>query len=214
MKKVISVANRKGGAGKSTTSLVMGQVLSKYGQKVTIIDGDPNKAISRWRGGKSTQEIEVIDNLNEASIIRYINSISDGYVIVDLEGVASRLVSRAIARSDLVIVPVQPSTLDANEAAKTISLITEEEEVVGHVIPFKVILTRTNPMIATRIERRIRKNLSEVGLPLMKNQLNERVAFKSIFERRLSLYELDQNDVNGLPAAIKNADNVVREIMA
>ena len=45
------------------------------------------------------------------------------FVIVDLEGTASLMVSNAIGMSDLVIIPIQGSSMDAKGGAKTIRLI-------------------------------------------------------------------------------------------
>lgn len=211
---VIAVASKKGGVGKSTLTQVIAQVLAKHGQKVTILDADPNKPQARWRSGDSKFKIEVQDNITESNIIKVINSIDEGYVLVDLEGVGSRLVARAIAKSDLVVIPIQASALDASEAGKTIGLIFEEEEVLERKIPFKVVLTRTNPAIRSKIEKKITDDLNEAEMPLLKNQLNERSAFKNIFSDQVTLYELDAGSVNGVDKAIANAEALVTELLA
>ena len=42
---VVVVASSKGGAGKSTLTLVLGQALDEMGATVTIVDADPESAI-------------------------------------------------------------------------------------------------------------------------------------------------------------------------
>lgn len=93
-------------------------------------------------------------------------------------------------------------------------MITEEEEIVERKIPFKVMLSRTSPVIKTRLETDLAAQLERNGLPLMRNQLNERAAFKSVFAYKTSLYELDPEKVNGIPKAIENAEAVTKEIVS
>lgn len=212
---VIVTASSKGGAGKSTLTLVLALALDTLGANVAIIDADPNRPIVRWRSGKSASRIEVVGDVTESNIIRLIReqSAARQFVLVDLEGTANRLVSRAITQADLVLIPLQASALDSNEASRAVGLIKEEEETLeGRVIPFRIIMTRTNPLITTRIESGIYKALADADIPLMNNRLHERQAYKAIFVRRLGLEELDSS-VSGLEAARENAENLASEVV-
>ena len=44
----ISFASSKGGAGKSTSAVLLATELSQHGTTVTIIDADPNQPVLRW----------------------------------------------------------------------------------------------------------------------------------------------------------------------
>jgi chromosome partitioning protein len=212
---VIVTASSKGGAGKSTMTLVLAQALDAMGASVTIIDADPNRPILRWRSGESASTVEVVGDVTESSIIRVIreHSAVRQFVLVDLEGTANRLVSRAITQADLVLIPLQASALDSNEAGRAVNLIKEEEEALdGRVIPFRIIMTRTNPLITTKIEGGIIHALREAEIPLMQVRLHERQAYKAIFVQRLALRELDES-INGLPAANENAERLAEEVV-
>ena len=212
---VIVTASSKGGAGKSTMTLVLAQALDAMGASVTIIDADPNRPILRWRSGESTSTVEVVGDVTKSSIIRVIreHSAVRQFVLVDLEGTANRLVSRAITQADLVLIPLQASALDSNEAGRAVNLIKEEEEALdGRVIPYRIIMTRTNPLITTKIEGGIIHALREAEIPLMQVRLHERQAYKAIFVQRLSLRELDES-INGLPAANENAERLAEEVV-
>lgn len=212
---VIVTASSKGGAGKSTLTLVLGQALAALGASVTIIDADPNRPLLRWRAGESGSSVKVVGDVTESSIIRAIReqSVERQFVLVDLEGTANRLVSRAITQADLVLIPLQASALDSNEAGRAVGLIQEEEEALGgKTIPFRIIMTRTNPLITTRIETGIYQALADAGIPLLGVRLHERQAYKAIFVRRLALDELDDS-VNGLVAARENAERLAEEVI-
>jgi chromosome partitioning protein len=212
---VIVTASSKGGAGKSTMTLVLAQALDAMGATVTIIDADPNRPILRWRSGQSASTVEVVGDVTESSIIRIIreHSAVRQFVLVDLEGTANRLVSRAITQADLVLIPLQASALDSNEAGRAVALIKEEEEALdGRTISFRIIMTRTSPLITTKIEGGIIQALKDAEIPLMQVRLHERQAYKAIFVRKLALSELDET-ISGLPAAIENAERLAEEVV-
>ena len=212
---VIVTASSKGGAGKSTLTLVLAQALDLAGATVTIVDADPNRPLVRWRAGKSESGVQVVGDVTESNIIKIVReqSATRQFVLVDLEGTANRLVSRAITQANLVLIPLQASALDSNEASRAVGLIQEEEEALGgRKIPFRIIMTRTNPQITTRIEAGIYRALDQAGIPMMNTRLHERQAYKAIFVQRQSLSELGER-VNGLEAARANAERLEDEVV-
>lgn len=213
---VIVVANPKGGAGKSTLSLVLAMTLAAQGADVTLIDCDPNRPLVDWRTGGSAARFAVLGDVTESTVIATIQRHAriSQFVIVDLEGTASRLVSRAIARADLVLIPLQGSAVDARQASRAVALIHEEEELIERPIPFRVVFTRTSPAIATRIDKKIVASLDAAEIPRLRTHLNERAAYKSMFVDKLTLDELDPAQVNGLEAARENALRLALELVA
>lgn len=212
---VIAVANPKGGAGKSTTSLILGTVLAEQGATVTLLDCDRNHPITTWREGGSRSPLEVIGGTTEANILGRLDEYRSRrqFVIVDLEGTASLLMSRALSRAQLVVIPIQASAPDADQAAKAIGLVRSEEQAFERQIPFRVLFTRTSPAIKTRIERSIIRDLEEANVPTFREQLNERAPFKAMLYDRLALNELNPATVNGLEKARENAERFAAELI-
>jgi chromosome partitioning protein len=212
---VITVANPKGGAGKSTATLVLATSLAQQGASVIILDCDPNRAIAGWRGGSSENPVVVDGRVTESTITAKLDDYRKKFqfVFVDLEGTASRLMSRALARAQLVIIPIQASPTDAELAARAINLIHEEEQAFEKTIPYRVLFTRTSPAIATKLERQITSQLMASEVPIFRNHLNERSAYKALFFYQLDLDELDPAEVNGLPAARDNAFRLAEELV-
>jgi chromosome partitioning protein len=212
---VICFANPKGGAGKSTAALIVGTTLAAQGASVTVIDCDRTQPIVDWSTGSSTSRLRIIANPTESRIISTIDAeaAERQFVLVDLEGVASLMQSRAVNRSHLVIVPLQASAVDARQARQAVALVREEEEALQRAIPMRILFTRTSPTIRTKSETIIADELRRAGVSCLSSHLNERTAFKLMFMHRLSLAELSDDQANGLDGARANAERVTAEIV-
>jgi chromosome partitioning protein len=102
---VISFANPKGGSGKSTLVLVLGLEFARQGTSLAIIDADPNAVIADWAARRVKAGLHVpftiVSRPKEGEMVATIGELSQShqFVLIDLEGTASRLLSRAFARS-------------------------------------------------------------------------------------------------------------------
>jgi chromosome partitioning protein len=213
----IVFASPKGGAGKSTSAVVLASELAQKGAGVVVIDADPNRPVSAWasRPGRPGSLV-VLSEVTEESIIEEIENAAARapFVVVDLEGTASMTVAYAISRADLVIIPVQGSQLDAAEAAKAIRLIRRQEKAFARAIPHVVLFTRTSAAIRPRTLRHIRSELDRAGVRILKTQMHEREAFRAIFSFGGTLATLEASQVANLSAAITNARALAAEIVS
>ncbi len=181
---VVTIASPKGGAGKSTSTILLATELANAGAEVAILDCDPNKAISIWANrSELPARIAIRSEVTESEIVRIIKQQdADGrVVIVDLEGVASRLVSRAISQADLVLIPMRATTLDATIGVRALSLVAEEEEALGRSIRHAVVFTMTRA-IKSKQHTSIESSLRNQGVDVILPPLMERSAFSALFE--------------------------------
>ncbi|MFH5776893.1 AAA family ATPase [Paracoccus sp. NGMCC 1.201697] len=214
---VISFANPKGGAGKTTTALLAATQLADSGASVTVIDADPERWISQWGGlpGKPDQ-VRIISDVTEDTIVDVIEreATQAQFVIVDLEGTASLMVANAIGMSDFVTIPLQGSSMDAKGGAKVLRLITSQAKMARRPIPHAVVLTRTSAAVRSRSLRNVTSELEEAGIPVFDTTIVERAAYRDLFDFGGTLSTLDSLQTSNLEKAISNAETFVRELVA
>lgn len=218
---VIAVSNPKGGAGKSTATLLLATYLAQRGASVCVLDADPNQPILDWKTqGASATTVEVIGGVRESNLIEVLDHQQHQFIFIDLEGTASVLVSRSIALADFVIVPVQASAVDVRQASKAIRAIRDEERVAQRSnpdrrIPFRVLMTRTPAPGApvSSVQQQLEAEIEKAGIPRFKTSLAERLAYKALFVERLSLAELGRYKVGNLEAAYENVHQLAEELV-
>lgn len=212
----IVFASPKGGAGKTTSAFILATELADLGMDVTVIDADPNHPIAGWvkRGGH-LDNLNVVTNEREDTILDDIEraAAASDFVIVDLEGTANLSVAYAVTMADLVIIPSQRSTLDAGEAAKAVALVQRQSKVAGRKIPASLLLTRTSPAIRTKGLRRMLSSLDANKIDAFITEINEREAFKAVFDHTNTLAQLKPSQVSGLDNARQNATDFTAEVV-
>jgi chromosome partitioning protein len=216
----IAFVSPKGGAGKTTSALILASQLARS-TEVTVIDADPNHPIATWAQGENTpKSLTVISDVDEENIMDKIEeaALQTPFVIVDLEGTASKIVVMAVSQADFVIVPTQGSQLDAEQAGRAFRVIHQQEKIIRRTnptykLPYAVLLTRTNSAIRTRTLFHIEQGLIEAGIPVFKTELNEREAFRAMFSFRQPLEHLDPANVANLSKALLNAEAFAQEVI-
>lgn len=205
----------KGGAGKTTAALVLASQIAR-GAGITVIDADPNHPIKAWAASESAPaNLSVISDADEENIIERIEEAASQtpFVVVDLEGTAAKIVLLAVSQADLVIIPMQGSQLDAEQASRALRVVKQQEKMSGRAVPYAVLLTRTNPLIRTRTMTHIQKGLIAADVPVFETELHEREAFRAIFSFRKPLELLDTGDVSNVDKAIANAEGFAAEVI-
>jgi len=213
---VISFANAKGGAGKTTAALLLATELAHQGYRVTVIDADPQRWISQWfEASGEVRNIEVISEVTIASLQCHLREMGPrtDYFIIDLAGARDALVTTAISLSDHVMIPVQGSAMDAKGAAQILDLLAFLKEKANLTIAHSVVLTRVTSMVTTKALLTIKGLLAARGVHVLDTPIGERIAFKELFEIGGTLHTLDPQKVSNVDKAKENARAFAEEVM-
>lgn len=214
---VISFANPKGGAGKTTSALLLASELASKGARVVIIDADPEKWISQWgRLPGKPDNLTIIAEVTEDSIVDQIEAAAKAaqFVIVDLEGTASLMVANSIGMSDLVVIPAQGASMDAKGAAKTLKLIRNQERMARRPILHSVLMTRTSAAVMSRALKNVREQMDKAGIDVFQTAIVERAAYRDIFDYGGLLADLTAEQVSNVEKARDNAREFAGEVIA
>ncbi|KPF46095.1 ParA family protein [Rhizobium sp. AAP43] len=214
---VITFANTKGGAGKTTAAVLLTSELLHRGYRVCVLDADPQRWLARW--------VEQMGGMPGLSVDSYISSATlqrtmtekrkmFEYVIVDMPGIQSSLLASAVGFSNHVIVPIQGSHMDAQGGAHVLDLIRYLDRSAGIRVPHSVVLSRVNPLITTRSMQAVKRLLSEQNIHVFDTPIAERSAFREMFDFNCLLRKLDPARVSNLDKAVDNASRYANEVMA
>lgn len=213
---VISFANAKGGAGKTTAALLLATELAHQGYRVAIIDCDPQHWITQWAEiSGPVRNLQVISEVSVASLQCHLREMATqvDFFIIDLAGAKDALVTTAIGLSDHVMIPVQGSAMDAKGAAQILDLLALMKDKANLDIAHSVVLTRVTSMVTTKALLTIKGLLAARGVHVLNTPIGERNAFKELFEAGGTLHTLDAAKVSNVDKAKENAGAFAQEVM-
>jgi chromosome partitioning protein len=210
---IITFQNPKGGSSKSTSALLLASTFAQYGQKVALIDSDPNGPLVKWSHGKTRPNLDVVQAFDRDVMTRAVElHATHDYVIIDTEGTATVTVGYALARTDLAITPISLSQLDVDQAGRAIGYLEAQGEIQNRTIPYRLLFTKTNAAFQTRVEKAIRQDAAEDSVVYFETTLVNRQAYIEIFVKQCTLWELNPDEVSGVAKAIENAEAFAKEV--
>jgi chromosome partitioning protein len=213
---IITFANTKGGAGKTTVAVVLANELARLGHRVTLLDADPQQWISRWHSlAKNHKNLSVVSGVTDDTIETQVKDLKrrGGYILIDLPGGRTPLLAKAIGLANHVFVPVQGCAMDAAGGAQVLELMKELADKCAIHIDHSVVLTRISSIITTRSMQTVKMLLAERQVRVLDTPLVERAAYRDIFMTGGSLATMDAERVSNLEKAQENAAAFAEEVM-
>lgn len=123
---VLALVTQKGGSGKSTLAIGLAVAAMENGERVALVEADPQGTISRWkerRGGTYPRVDRVTDPAYIEPALARLEAEGSWLTIIDTAATNNAAALRAIARSDLCLIPARPSPADIEAAVPTLIAI-------------------------------------------------------------------------------------------
>ncbi|MCU0838814.1 MAG: ParA family protein [Rhodospirillales bacterium] len=174
--RVLTIAQQKGGAGKTTLAAHLAVAFVRLGRRVALLDIDPQASLAAWFKLRSAHAKPKIDPLMLSEIagwrlgteISRLKAQSD-LIIIDSPPHAETEAKIAVRSANLVLVPVQPSPMDVWATGPTVELA----RAAG--VPVLAVLNRVPPR-GTIVEQ-MRSALAAHHLAIATTVIGNRIAF-------------------------------------
>jgi chromosome partitioning protein len=213
----VALISPKGGAGKTTAALLLALGLADRGNRVAMIDSDPNKPLVHWadlpnrRDKITVHPAPTVQDIRDAA--REAQRLSPDWFIVDTEGSERGSMVFAAMRFDLVLTPVAGSQLDLREAIKASEMAAAFGRRAGKALLHRALLTRVPAALKPRMLKSVVAQLRQAGVQILPTPLLEKEAFRALFSLGSGFDALEAHGVFGAAAARQNTARYVDDVI-
>lgn len=186
---VIALLNQKGGVGKTTLSIHIATALAAEA-RVLLVDADPQGSALDWSAQRTAPPLFPVIGLPKPTLHREMPTISVGYdwTIIDGPPRVNELARSAIAASDIVLIPVQPSPFDVWAAQDIIDIVTECS-VLKPDLKTRFVINRLFPN--TMLGAEVKDALSGFEIPTLTTAIRNRTEYAKAAKNGLTALETD-----------------------
>ena len=180
---IITMASFKGGVGKSTSAVHIAAELARSA-KTLLVDGDPNRSVTRW----SSQGRLPFKVVSEAQATMHARSFE--HIVIDTKARPDPDDLREIALGcHLLVLPCTPDPLSVDALLATVKELRD----LG-TDRFRVLLTIVPPR-PNKDGPRAREALAEAGLPMFKAHVPRTVTFQRCILEGKTVYSPEYGNV-------------------
>ena len=204
---VITVAQQKGGAGKTTLAAHLAVAFTRAGKKVAVVDIDPQQSLTMWYRLREQQLGDAGAGLlvNQVKGWRTRNEVdklaaSHDVVLIDSPPHAETEARVAVRAADLVVIPVQPSPMDVWATRPTL------EMAAGEKVPVLLVLNRVPPR--ANLTEEMLAEMKAFGAQVAKSRVGNRVVFAAALAEGRAV-----NEVQPSSKAAKEIAALAKEIL-
>ncbi len=208
--KVITVANSKGGVGKSTIAVNLAICAVKDGKSNLLIDSDPQGSSLSFRAIRESDDLKAV-SITQPTIHKDIESFGNfDLIVIDAGGRDNTLFRSAItaAAKGMLLIPVLPSQYDIWATEETFKMLKEIRvylDIKAYAMFNQVI---ANTIISHEAKEALEELTQEDNIQLLDSVLYHRIAYKKSISDGLGVieckpYDKSANEIKSLYDEIK-----------
>lgn len=139
--RIVSVAQQKGGEGKSTLTIHLAAALAASGSRVLVVDVDPQQSSAWWFEHGPEFAFDLAADTDVANLSR-LRELPYDVVLVDTPGSLHDLpvLTAVLDVSDFVVLPSKASALSIAPLTRTLN-----EHVIPRGLPYRVLANKVDP---------------------------------------------------------------------
>ena len=191
---IIALLNQKGGVGKTTLALHIAGELASRGNRVTLVDADPQGSSLDWSQQRAREGLPRLFGtigLARDTLHREAPELARDadHIVIDGPPRVAGLMRSALLAADLVLIPVQPSPLDGWASAEMLALLAEARIYRPQLVA-RFALNRCGAR--TVIARETAESLADHDPPVLATTVGQRVVFADAAQSGRLAGEIDR----------------------
>ena len=206
--KVLTMAQQKGGAGKTTLVAQLAVAFAAQGRKVALVDIDPQGSLARWfnireaAGKAQTMSLTAVTGWRAQAAVDKLKASND-LILVDSAPHAEIEAKIAVRVADLIIVPVQPSPLDLWATEPTLALARSEKR--------KVLIVINRDQTRMKLSETLAGHIADLGAEVAHSTIGSRTAFAASMMEGLGVVETGPRSKAALET-VALADEIMKRL--
>lgn len=207
---IIGITNLKGGVGKSTLTQNLAVCLAHMGYRTAIVDTDTNQNSLSWYGARDEKlpSLTVVGLSESEALSKATDHLHRDYEIILIDGTPnlSRMTTRIILTSDLLLIPIRPGAQDYRTLQEFMTRY-EEAKAFRESIPAYFVMNEFSA------QKKVHKGLldriaSDFDLLVLDTKINSRVAYTEASVVGKGVLEYED------PKAKQEMINLTKEVLA
>jgi chromosome partitioning protein len=190
---IISLVNQKGGVGKTTVAINLAGGLAETGNRIMVVDSDPQGSVIQWQSIAVDSEFEVL-HLPGAHLKKELKTLGRRYdfIVIDSPPAIEEITRAAIEVSNLAIIPIAPSPFDIWSSKETIALV----KALGkryRKLSARILIYRKIP--GTRLGKEAREAMRSYNLDILSTEISQRIVFVEAMIAGLSVLKYARKSI-------------------
>ncbi len=207
--KIFSIANQKGGSGKTTLSMNFAAGLSQKG-RVLIIDADPQGSAAQWCSLSSDDKPFPVSVISVGgNLAREAERFAKDYdfIVIDCPPtLETSTMSLAMQVSEVILIPVLPSPVDLWASIRLADSI-EHAKIRNRKLKPYIVINQLEPRSA--LSKAMKEALEEFDIPTLTTSVRRRAIYRNAAVEGVSVYCMGKRG----ESAVEEINSIIEEVL-